>query len=267
MTLRVRPAAEHDLEAIAGLTAAGRRRLAGWSPVWWRQAAGADELHPFWLRHLLDSDGAVMRVADEGGSVVGCAVSMPQPGRWFVDDMAVVADDRWSDAGVAVFEAVTERPALTCIPSADRARAAAALTAGLRPVSSYWIRATDPDGDAASTAPPEGIDLPAAPPHSFGGGLDPTADGALVLGDGDGGLVVGSPSSPAPPVYDPGGTVCVVDRVTGRDRGRLLLAALAAAGRRGDVLLTVVAGEDDGELRRLLGEAGFERTVEVHAWP
>ena len=267
MTWTIREAAGSDLDAIAGLSAASRRRLAGWSPVWWRQAAGADDLHPFWLRHLLHSDGPVVRVVDEGGTVVGCAVSMPQPDQWFVDDVALVGDGRWADAGVALFEAVAERPALTCVPTADLARAHAARAAGLRPVSSYWIRATEPDGTATVGTSLDGLDVAAAPPHSFGGGLDPGAAGALVLVDDTGGLVVGSPSSPAPPVYDPGGPVCVVDRVTGPNRGGLLRAALAATGRRGDVLLTVVAAEDDDELRRLLGEAGFERTVDVHAWP
>jgi hypothetical protein len=268
MTWTIRAAVETDLEPIAGLTAASRRRLARWSPLWWRQAARADDLHPFWLRHLLDRDGPVMRVVDQGGTVVGCAISMPQPGQWFVDDVAVVDDTRWADAGAALLAAVTERPALTCIPTADVARADAARTVGLRPVSSYWIRATEPAPESGSlSADLDGVDIPAAPPHSFGGGLDARADGALVLADGRGGLVIGSPSTSAPPVYDPGGTVCVVDRVTGRDRAGMLRAASAAASRRGDVLLAVVAADEDGELRGLLGDAGFERTVEVHAWP
>jgi hypothetical protein len=270
VTWTIRPAVEDDLESIAALTATGRRRLAGWSPVWWRQAAGADDLHPLWLRHLLDSEGPVMRVAvdDEVGTVVGCAASMPQPGQWVVDDMAVVDDTRWADVGVALFGSVEERPALTCIPTADVARADAARSAGLRRVSSYWIRTTEPTVPTESgPVGPDGLDIPAAPPHSFGGSLDARADGALVLVDDRGGLVVGSPSTPAPPVYDPGGTVCIVDRVTGHDRGRLLREASAAAEGRGDVLLTVVAAEEDGELQRLLDVAGFERTVDVHAWP
>jgi hypothetical protein len=108
--------------------------------------------------------------------------------------------------------------------------------------------------------------VPASPPHSFGGSLDPSAPGALAFVSDDGGAVVGSPSVTAPPVYDATGTVCVVDRVVGPDRAGLLRAALSGSGQRGDVLLCVVAGADDSELRGLLRDAGFERTVEVWAW-
>src|ERR687897_1614232 len=59
---------------------------------------GADDLHPLWLRHLVEAGGPVVRVADDGGTVVGCAVSLPQPGQWMVDDLQV-ADARWEDAG------------------------------------------------------------------------------------------------------------------------------------------------------------------------
>lgn len=195
--------------------------------------------------------------------VTGCAASMPRDGHWLVDDVAVIDDPRWRDAGVALLEAIPERPALTAVPTADTARALASELAGLRHVSSYWIRATQP-GEWRSQPLHSGLDVPAAPPHTFGG-VDPWADGALSFADG-GGFVVGSASMAAPPVYDPGGTVCVVDRVVGTDRAGLLRSALAAAAHRGDVVLNVVAAPDDVDLQNHLARPGFERTVDVFAW-
>jgi hypothetical protein len=88
----------------------------------------------------------------------------------------------------------------------------------------------------------------------------------LSFADGDG-VVVGSPPFPAPPVYDPGGTVCVVDRITGSNRPRLLDRALAAAFQRGDVLVDVIVAADDPELSQLAAERGLQRTVDVFSWP
>lgn len=61
--------------------------------------------------------------------------------------------------------------------------------------------------------------------------------------------------------------MAVLDRVVGPDRGVLLAAASAAAHARGDVLVCVVCAADDAELESSLGSGGFERTVEVLAWP
>ena len=261
----VREATLEDLDAITALTAAARERLAGWAPVWWRSAPAAQDLHVGWLRHLITTDGPVVRVVSDDGAVVGCAVSIPQRGQWFVDDVAVVDDERWADAGMDLLGAVAERPALTCVPTAHLARRATSLAAHLQHVSSYWIRPTIADG-AMALPPLDAFDLPAAPPHTFGGPFDPTGAGALAFGDGDGGGVVGSASTPAPPVYAPGGPVAVVDRVVG-EPVRLLEQALHACGARGDVLLAVVAAVDDRRLRNGLHELDFVRTVDVFAWP
>ncbi len=78
---------------------------------------------------------------------------------------------------------------------------------------------------------------------------------------------MGSASLPAPPIYDPGGTVALFDRLTGDDRSRLLAHARAAAAGRGDVLVAVVAAADDPGLAELLAAAGLDRTVDVYAWP
>lgn len=259
----VRIATADDLESISALTKRRRHRLAAWSPTWWRVAEGADELHPLWLGHLVGAEGPVVRVVEDDGEVVGCAISMPQRGQWFVDDVALAHDDRWPTAGAALLTAVTERPALTCVPTADHAGGAAMAAAGIEHVSSYWIGVpADGPGLAASSR----VDVPPGPPHTFGGPLDPAAPGAIVLSAGDG-VAVGSPPLPPPPVYGDGSTVCIVDRLGGADAATLLAGVSAAANARGDKLVCVVAAPDDEQLQSLLTAAGFDRTVDVHRWP
>ncbi len=265
MPIRVRVAAEADLEQIVALTTIHRHRLAEWSPAWWRVAPGADEAHPQWLHHLLHADGPVFRVADDGIAVVGCAVALPQRDQWFIDDVAVAGDARWQDAGTMLLAAIPERPALTCVATADEARMMAMESAGLNAVSTYWIGPTQP-GETGTRSLRPGVTVAPGPRHTFGGALDPIAEGALSFEVADG-FVVGSPSVHAPPIYDPGGTVCVVDRIVGTERDRLLGLAAAAAAARGDVLLAVVCGEGDAELDQALEARGFDPTVIVYSWP
>jgi hypothetical protein len=261
-----RPAATGDLDAVAALTAMWRRRLAEWSPRWWRPAPHADELHRAWLAHLIEDPAAVVRVVTEHARVVGCAASTAQAGGWLVDDVALARDERWADIGVELLAAVAERPALTCVPTSHLARRAASEAAGLHHASSIWLRETAARSSADVAALPRDVALPPAPAHPFAGPLDPQAPGALTLTGADGGVLVGSPPITAPPVYDPGGTVAVVDRVAG-EPGPLLEQALAASGARGDVLLAVVAAVDDDRLRSDLKGLHFERTVDVFTWP
>ena len=266
MAISVRDATADDLEAIAALTAVARRKLAEWSPAWWRAAPGADELHPLWLGHLIGADGPVVRVATDQGTVVGCVVSMPQACQWFVDDVAMVDDERWARDGAAFLQAVPERPAVTCVPIRDHAKTGAARLAGLAPVSSYWIGPTE--AGAVELGPlRHDATLPAAAPHTFGGPFDPFAADALALA-GAAGVVVGSAPLTAPPVYvGSGGTVTVIDRLAGSDRIALLRAARRAAGARGDVLVNVIAAVDDPDLEELLQQAELTPILRVHRWP
>jgi GNAT superfamily N-acetyltransferase len=75
----------------------------------------------------------------------------------------------------------------------------------------------------------------------------------------------------APPVYDPGGPVCLVDDFATRDAadwsrfGAALLAdAVAEAKRRGAVLAVVIAGHLDEPKRAMLAEAGYSIASEWH---
>jgi hypothetical protein len=250
MALHVRRATADDLEAVAALTRRHRHRLAAWEPDFWRMAEGADELHPLWLAHLLTSSDAVARVVVDADEVVACGICVRQPAQWFADDLATATDERWGDAGRLLLEAMDERPLLTCVPHGDRARAAATQDAGWAHVSDYRTLRLDLaplEGPLpAELTPPSSA--PPPPPHTFGP-VDPTVPVA------------------APPVYDPGGTSCIVDRVVGPDRGRLLDQVAAAAAAAGASQLIVVCAAGDDELREALDERGAGHPVEVHRAP
>jgi hypothetical protein len=262
----VRSAEEHDLERIAVLTREHRGELARWAPQWWGKAAGADEIHPLWLRHLVADAATDVKVVEVDGHVVGCAAVFAQGSQWFVDDL-VVDEEHWFRAGQALLHSIEQRPALTCCASNDGLRMKALARATLSRVSSYWVRATSPAGQLPAIEPiTDAVDVPPPPLHTFGGPLDPSAEGALAF-TLDGGVIVGSPSISAPPVYDPGGTVTVVDRVAGPDPGTLVDAASSLVADRGDVVLCVITSAGDGQLEMALDRRRFQRIADVFAWP
>ena len=96
------------------------------------------------------------------------------------------------------------------------------------------------------------------PTHSFGGApFDPSVPGALTVVAADGGFVIGPPGV-EPPLYDPGGPSCVVDRIIGPDRASLLDAAMATAVGRGDAGMVVVSDVAEQALQDLLAVRASE---------
>lgn len=272
----IRKATADDLPALVEITRQARAQRASWEPEFFRPADGADAAHETYLGWLLDSSDAVARVVTSDEAVVGCAFAVRQEHQsqlppavsrqWFVDDVATLDEGWWSDGMIELLRAVSERPAVMCVPRQHVRLVGCSTTVGLRPRSSYWrLGLTDTGSespaDVESVEPP--TDLPAASLHTFPP-TDP-AD-ATVLADGSGGYAVLAPSTGAPPVYDPGGTTGLVDRVTGR-RGSLVDAATAIAGTRGDTQLVVVCAEDDPVLEDALVDRAFRRVVDVYAWP
>lgn len=262
----IRKATADDLPAIVEITRSVRAQRAGWEPEFFRPADGADAAHEAYLGSLLDSSDAVARVVTSDDEVVGCAFAVLQGRQWFVDDVGTLDEGWWSDGMIELLRAVSERPAATCVPRQHIRLIGCSTTVGLRPRSAYWRLAlkgvdTAPPEDVETVAPP--TDLPAASLHAFAP-TDPAA--ATVLADGSGGYAVLAPSVEAVPVYDPGGTTGLVDRVAGR-RGSLVDAATAIAGTRGDAQLVVVCAEDDPVLEDALVDRGFRRVVDVFAWP
>lgn len=268
MTIAVRTAGAEDLAAVTALTAGARRQRAAWEPEYFRVADGADETHERYLRGLLGGGaGVVPRVVTSDGEVVGCAFSIRQDRQWVVDDVAAADEGWWSDGMPRLLRSVAERPALLCVPRSDIRQTGCAEALGLRLRSSCWRLGLDgalppADGDVAETG---AGDLRPAPYQPFV--VRPEDDGVTVLGEPSGGRAVLASPMPAPPVYDPGGTTGLVDRVTGGRRGDLVDAAAHAAAARGDVQLVVVCAEDDPVLQDALIERAFHRVVDVYSWP
>jgi hypothetical protein len=263
----LRAASTEDVSAIVVLAHVMKRQLADWSPVYFRPREGAEELHAAYLGFLVASDAHDTRViVDPNGEVVGFLHVESQVAQRWVDDLYLSDPARWPHTSELLVGEVTA-PWVTCVSRFDNPRAAALSSAGLHVASTYWARLVvghrgerHLDGTAPREPAPEG------PRHTFFGGalLDPTAPGALVVSDEDIGYAIGSPGL-QPPLYDPGGPACVVDRVHGRDRGRLLDAAMAAAADRGDAGMVVVCESHDDQLRDILLQAGFRAEVDLYA--
>lgn len=84
------------------------------------------------------------------------------------------------------------------------------------------------------------------------------------------GFIIGN-LLPAPPVYDPGGPVCLVDDFATRDAAgwesfgaALLEDVTAEAKRRGAVLAAVICGHLDRPKRAMLAGAGYGVASEWH---
>ncbi|HEX6444643.1 MAG TPA: hypothetical protein VF053_06135 [Streptosporangiales bacterium] len=268
MTIAVRTADVDDLAAITNITAAARRQRAEWEPEYFRAADGADEAHERYLRKVLSGgDGVVPRVVTSDGEVVGFALAVRQDGQWLVDDVAAADEGWWSDGMLKLLRAVEERPALLCVPRSDIRQTGCADALGLRLRSSCWRLGLDgtlpPAGGEVTETDADG--LRPAPHQPFR--VRPEDDGATVLGEPSGGRAVLAAPVQAPPMYDPGGTTGLVDRVTGGRRADLVAAAAHAAAARGDVQLVVVCAEDDPGLEDVLVERSFHRVFDVYSWP
>lgn len=257
----VRTATPADIDTVAVLAAQRRRRLASWEPEFWHSAADADILHRDLLGTLLAADATrTLVVVDADDRPLGFCAEMPQQGPRgpyvCVDDVCV-AEGRWTDLGTALLAAVDTAPAVMCVPCADIEMATSAIRAGYELSAHCRLRRLRP---VERPARPRSTKLPStkyAPPlHTFGS-VDPRAPGSLTVTDRDGSHVVGSASLPAPPVYDPGGTTCVVDRVVGPTGPDLLEDVCALASRRGDVHVVVVHSAADVDLDDGLAVRGW----------
>lgn len=267
--MEVRPARPDDLPTVLAVTGAARQRRSAWSPRFFAPREGADALREAYLAYLVQSDDHDTQVlVDDGGAVVGFLVLVPQAGHTWVDDLEVVDHGWWPMAARTVADRVPV-PWVTCVVRADTRRAKALRAAGAEVASTYWARSLQDhpipkDGRAAAVvdAPRPGA-LPPAARHTFGPGpVDPAAPGALVVADDQHGIAVGSPGI-EPPLYDPGGPTCVIDRLGGPDRGGLLDRVLDAVAARGDAAMTVVADTADPQLADLLAGHGFRPEVDL----
>lgn len=262
----MRGAAAGDISAIVPMAHLMKRQLAEWSPLYFRPRDGAEELHAAYLEFLIGSEDNEAQVIVDNDTVVGFFHVVAQPLHRWVDDLYLSDPRRWPQT-VTLLVGEVATPWVTCVSHYDDVRSAALRSGGLEPVSTFWVRALDAtQGRDAAFAGPLADLRDDAPRHTFGSGtpLDPSTPGALVVADGRGGYVVGSPGL-EPPLYDPGGPSCVVDRVHGSDRRALLDAAMWAAAARGDAGMVVVCDRHDHELRHVLLDAGYRAEVDLFA--
>jgi hypothetical protein len=262
----LRGATAEDISAIVLMAHSMKRQLVEWSPLYFRPRDGAEELHAAYLEFLIRSEDKETRVIVDDCTVVGFFHVVTQPRHNWIDDLYLSDPSRWPQVVTLLVDEVAT-PWVTCVSHYDDLRSAALTSRGLEPVSSFWARALDAEQDPEPPVTGPQFDLGnEVPRHVFGSGtpLDPSSPGALIVGDGLGGYVVGSPGI-EPPLYDPGGPSCVVDRIHGTNRGALLDVAMSTAAARGDAGMVVVCGQQDHELRQVLVDAGFRAEVDLFA--
>jgi hypothetical protein len=197
---------DDDFAWAAELMARRRERYSRYSPVFWRPAAGATESHGNFMRSAAARDSAVALRTTRG-----FALAYPSDGRIFVDDFAVEADALWMTEGCELLGAVWERtrskdhPLLRVVTArADHSKREMLASLGLVVTSRWWVKELRPTGDVSESGP-------------------------VRLGDVEALMV------PAPPVYDPGGPVCLLGDLDASLAG----SASDAAARRGAVLAIV----------------------------
>ena len=221
-----------------------------------------------------------------------------------VDEFALRPGCEWSKLGRALLESALQRgeanePALLTVPCAraERDKAAMLRAARLLPDSTLRVTRTarpapDPAPDVHKARPATTDDAAAVArlagqltPHRHGAHLlwrePPSARGyerllaspelVRLVVEAFGrtvGYALGVAGVPPSPVYDPGGSGCLVDELVlepGGDpaaAGAALLCALEAEARaRGDVQLTVICGRSEERKRELLDARGYGTPV------
>lgn len=227
----IRPMHDADFAWAATLMERRRERYVEFSPVFWRPAAGVTTSHAQFMRSIASRDGAVALRTDHG-----FAVSYPHEGRCVVDDFAVDRDDRWSTDGRDVLLALwaaarSSRQSTLRVVTArrDEPKREMLMALGLVVAARWWVKELHPTCDASAWGP-------------------------VTLGD------VQALIGPAPPVYDPGGPVCLLGDV---DPTHAAHAATAAAGL-GAVLAVVQRERDPADTEPQLEAAGFHNPSEFY---
>jgi len=228
-----------DAPWMADVMVERRAVYAAMSPVFWRPAANARQVHEPHLASCVANERYV-GIGTGRGFVLGELQAAGSPPWWpeaplgFVDDFAVVADDAWMSDGrrllLAAWSLLRERgaEALRVVTARrDDAKVAMLESLGLTIGESWWVRA----GDASVSGAP-----------AFGP-ISAYGIEALVI--------------PAPPVYDPGGPVLLVTAlVSPNDVGTV--PQLAA--EHGAVLAIVPAKPTTPEMAEAARAAGFDET-------
>jgi hypothetical protein len=221
-----------DFLWAAKLMESRRERQAGYSPVFWRPARGVVDSHAQFLRFAgTRPDALALRTAR------GFIIASPQDGRCFVDDFAVEDDALWASDGKALLLAAwrgrrTANALRVVTARRDEPKRRMLIELGLKPHARWWVKELTPSGA-------------------------PAPYGAIRLGDVQAQLVR------APPVYDPGGPVCLLGDL---DPGKAASAA-ERAGAAGAVLAILQRDGGDApvaEREPALEAAGYHNPAEFY---
>lgn len=230
----LRAMTDEDFDWAARLMEKRRAMYEAFSPVFWRPALDVVGQHAAFIRSVTARPGALALRTEHA-----FLLSFPHEGRTFVDDFAVEADGQWETEGrdlvaAAVMERRSFEPTLRVVTARqDTAKRALLASLGLVVAARWWVKELQPSTVATIAVAEVDLDVMRA-------------------------LFV-----PAPPVYDPGGPVCILGDV----ESATAVAASTAAERLGAVLAIVQRDPGDGEAAEtepVLEEAGFHNPSEFH---
>lgn len=174
-----RPASPADTLEVVALAHAMKRRLAEWSPTYFRPRKDAEERHAAFLGYLIRSSDHTTVVLEHDGRLVGFFAVVPQPSHQWIDDLYLAHPDLWADA-ICTIDAQVAAPWVTCVSRFDEPRSAAMREAGLQLRSTYWARTiagwsteTDFDVGPLAVTPADGRRTPSAACRSTRAGRVP----------------------------------------------------------------------------------------------
>lgn len=221
----VRHMAEEDAAWAAGLMENRRAECEAYSPVFWRPRHGVGPLHTQFLASQVASPEAIALCCGDG-----FAIATPVGAQYYVDDFAVL-DNRWADVGRTLLRAVWEEAerrtadALRVVTALlDRPKVAMMTEMGLELWQQWWVKPVVPIS------------------------VEGTNTGIL---EGAGYRIL---RGTAPPVYDPGGPVGLIQHF---DDASALSEAEIAAVQDGLVLL-IVPLDSPHEHESVVSGLGYE---------
>ena len=305
--IKLRPATAEDVPALADLAELSRAEYARYEPDFWRPAATARLMHTPYLSFLVESADVTVLVAEQQGALEGFITArhtalppgLDGEGRLcLVDDFTLRARGDWRDLGRSLLDEIVagldrSQPTLLLAVCGhrDRAKGTALLDAALKPDCSFRLKRLDARVEACPRIrDAEAEDAPALarlgagrPPRRHGMQMlwsqprGPEAYRAMIedrgiislVGEADG-YAIGRPGLPAPPVYDPGGTTCLVDDLDLGESwpgcGPDLLAGLEAAARAaGDVQLLIACDRRESGKKEALEARGYRWPVDWYS--
>lgn len=222
--VQVRQLTPDDLDWAVAVLARRRAALIPYAPVYWRPAPSAATIHRAHLHHVITEAGGLGFRTDD-------ALLIAVPGRrgWTIDD-AAVPDGGWDCVGPRLWAAFASRVdgdmvRFVC-PAPESGRRHFAASLGLEVVESWWHLEVSREQGATGVGHPK-------------------VDGATAV------------HVQAPPVYDPGGEVLFLSRVT--DPARALASAEHRAAVQGNPLVVVSHSSGDQALVEALEAAGYRR--------